>query len=73
MKTVATKKEMVKEIEHWTTDRIQSDYIVGSNRIEVTYNGKSVAFESDSVKDVAYIALECHAINNKQYADLAFQ
>lgn len=65
MEIITDKKELLKVIGNWSTNHIQSKYSVGSNSIELSYNNKQLKFQSDNIKDVAYIALECHAINNK--------
>lgn len=70
MKVITIKKELINKIGNWKTNKISSNYEVGSNRIELSYNNEKIMFVSDNIKDVAYIALECHAINNKQYAKL---
>lgn len=68
MRKVTDKKEIKQIIGDWPTVQIKSNYVLGSNKIELQYGNQSVLFESDNKKDVAYIAMECHAISNDQYA-----
>lgn len=70
METITNKKDIIRKIGNWETNRITSNYELGSDNIELVYNNQKVIFASDNIKDVAYIALECHAINNNQYAKI---
>ncbi|GLO66168.1 hypothetical protein [Oceanobacillus kimchii] len=71
MKIVTDIKEMKKYIGDWPTVQIYSEYEMGSNQIKLKYDNKQVIFQSNNIKDVAYIALECHAITNNQYRKLS--
>lgn len=70
MDIITDKKEIIKVIGDWTTTHIDSKYELGSNKIELQYKGQRVLYKNEDIKNVAYIALQCHAINNKQYASL---
>jgi hypothetical protein len=70
MEVITNKKDLIKIIGDWETNNIQSDYEIGSNKIALSYKDRKVAFISDDVTGVAYIALQCHSINNNQYSKI---
>lgn len=70
VKIITDKKEIIEYIGGWNTDFIYSEYELGSEKIYLKYVDDEVIFKSDNIKDVAYIALECHAIAGRQYADI---
>ena len=72
MEIITNKKELFKKIGEWTTVLISSNYNLGSNQIELSYKNEKILYKNNNIKHVAYIALQCNAINHKQYEHVLF-
>lgn len=72
-KVTTNKKELINIVGNWSTAMVSVFYEFGSDEVRLNYGNKSVLYKSNSIKDVAYIALEFRGIGNDQYKKIALK
>ena len=72
-KILTNKKQVLNMVGNWSTANVSVFYEFANNEITLKYNGQTVLYKSNNIKDVGYIALEFGSIGNEQYQKLALK